>query len=145
MSQIKVFKKWLQILVLVWKVTSEYPDSCRKLFDRILEKLVSSKHLIEADADPAKSEYANFLQTVVKKNRSSFQDFQVDEVGLDEFFEIFWGHFLLFSNGWYIQIHPDTVSWSSCYWTGFYREQEHFVREPRGRNSYWSTHRSWSH
>ena len=64
----------------------KYPDSCRKLFDQVLEKLVSSKHFIEANADAAKNDYANFLQTVVKKIRSSFQDFQVDEVTLDYFF-----------------------------------------------------------
>ena len=51
-----------------------------------MEKLVSSKHFIEANADAAKNDYANFLQTVVKKIRSSFQDFQVDEVTLDYFF-----------------------------------------------------------
>lgn len=33
-----------------------------------------------------KSEYANFFQNIVKKNWSSLQKFQVDEVGLDEFF-----------------------------------------------------------
>ena len=33
-----------------------------------------------------KVKYANFLQTVVKKNWSSFQDFLVEEVCLDEFF-----------------------------------------------------------
>ena len=50
------------------------------------EKLVSSKHFTEANADAAKIEYANFLQTVVMKNWSSIQGFQVDEVGLDELF-----------------------------------------------------------
>ena len=64
----------------------KYPDSCRKLLDQILEKLVSSKHFTEVNADAAKNEYANFLQTVATKNRSSFQDFRVDEVGLNEFF-----------------------------------------------------------
>ena len=65
----------------------EYPDSCRKLFGRVLEKLVSSKHFTVAIADTAKIEYANILQIVVKKNQSSFQDFQFDEeVDLDEFF-----------------------------------------------------------
>ena len=67
-------------------VMAKYPDSCRKLFERVLEKLVSSKHFTEANADAAKNDYANFLQTVVKKIRSSFQDFQVDEVTLDYFF-----------------------------------------------------------
>ena len=65
----------------------EYPDSCRKLLDQVLEKLVSSKHFTVANADTTKNEYANVLQIVVKKNQSSFQDFQVDEqVDLDEFF-----------------------------------------------------------
>ena len=64
----------------------KYPDSCRKLFERVLEKLLSSKHFTEANADATKNNYANSLQTVVKKIRSSFQDFQVDEVTLDYFF-----------------------------------------------------------
>ena len=67
-------------------VMVKYPDSCRKLFERVLEKLLSSKHFTEANADATKNDYANSLQTVVKKIRSSFQDFQVDEVTLDYFF-----------------------------------------------------------
>ena len=42
--------------------------------------------ITETNAEASKNEYANFLQTVIKKNRSLFQDFQVDVVGLDEFF-----------------------------------------------------------
>ena len=54
-----------------------------------MEKLVSLKHFTEANACAAKkSEYANFFQNIVKKNWSSLQEFQVDEVGLDEFFMI---------------------------------------------------------
>ena len=68
----------------------EYPDSCRRLFDQVLEKLFFSEPFTEANADAAKSGYANFLQTIFfKKKRSSFQYFQVDEVGLDEFFNFF--------------------------------------------------------
>ena len=56
----------------------EYPDSCRKLFDQVLEKLVSSKPFTEANADAAKSGYANFLQTIfLKKNGVHFNIFKL--------------------------------------------------------------------
>ena len=58
-------------------------ESCLTEFWRNL----SLQNIItETNADASKNEYANFLQIVVKKNRSLFQDFQVDEVGLNEFF-----------------------------------------------------------
>ena len=58
-------------------------ESCLTEFWRNL----SLQNIItETNADASKNEYANFLQTVIKKNRSLFQDFQVDVVGLDEFF-----------------------------------------------------------
>ena len=55
----------------------------QKLFDKILEKLVICKHVISTQADAAKNECSNFLQTVVKKNLSVFQDYQIDESRLD--------------------------------------------------------------
>ena len=64
---------------------SENQSSSKKLFNLILEKLVSSHHLTANQADNAKSQYANFLQTIVNRNRSSFNDFNVDESRLDEF------------------------------------------------------------
>ena len=60
-----------------------HEESCLTEFWRNL----SLQNIItETNADASKNEYANFLQIVVKKNRSLFQDFQVDEVGLNEFF-----------------------------------------------------------
>ena len=53
---------------------AEYPETCKKLFDKILEKLVISKHVASTQADAAKNEYSNFLQTVVKKNLPVFRD-----------------------------------------------------------------------
>ena len=64
---------------------SENQSSSKKLFNLILEKLVSSQHFTANQADNAKSQYANFLQTIVNRNRSSFNDFNVDESRLDEF------------------------------------------------------------
>ena len=66
----------------------EFPERSKKLFDRILESLISSKHFTSSKADSAKVEYANFLQTIVKKNGASYQDYQIDEslMSLDEFF-----------------------------------------------------------
>ena len=65
---------------------TEYPKTCKKLFDKILENLVICKHVTLTQADSAKNEYSNFLQTVVKKNLSAFRDYQIDENKLDELF-----------------------------------------------------------
>ena len=64
---------------------SENQLSSKKLFNLILEKLVSSHHFTASQANNAKSQYAIFLQTIVNRNRSSFNDFNVDESRLDEF------------------------------------------------------------
>ena len=58
---------------------SENQSSSKKLFNLILEKLVSSHHFTANQADNAKSQYANFLQTIVNRNRSSFNYFNIDE------------------------------------------------------------------
>ena len=63
----------------------EYPETCKKLFDEILEKPVICKHDTSTQADAAKNECSNFLQTVVKKNLPAFRDYQIDENRLDEF------------------------------------------------------------
>ena len=64
---------------------SENQSSSKKLFNVILEELVSSHHFTANQADNAKSQYANFLQTIVNRNGSSLNDFSVDESRLDEF------------------------------------------------------------
>ena len=64
----------------------EYPETCKKLFDKIVEKLVICKHATLTQADAGKNEYSNFLQTVVKKNLPAFRHYQIDENRLDEFF-----------------------------------------------------------
>ena len=65
---------------------AEYSEACRKLFDKILEKLVVCKNVTSTLADAAENEQSNFLQTVVKKNLPAFQGYQIDENRLDEFF-----------------------------------------------------------
>ena len=54
---------------------AEYPETCKKLFDKILGKLVICKHVASTQADAAKNEYSIFLQTVVKKNLPAFRDY----------------------------------------------------------------------
>ena len=44
------------------------------------------KHVTSTQADAAKNEYSNFLQTVVKKNLPAFRDYQINENRLDDFF-----------------------------------------------------------
>ena len=57
---------------------AEYPETCKKRFNKILEKLVICKHGILTQADAAKNENSNFLQAVVNKNLPAFQDYQID-------------------------------------------------------------------
>ena len=39
---------------------AEYPEVCKKLFDKILEKLVICKHVATIQADAVKNEYLIF-------------------------------------------------------------------------------------
>ena len=39
----------------------EYPETYKKRFDKILEKLVICKHATSTQADAAKNKYSNFL------------------------------------------------------------------------------------
>ena len=54
---------------------AEYLETCKKLFDKILEKLVICKHVTSTQAGAAKNEYSNFFQTVIKKNLPAFWDY----------------------------------------------------------------------
>ena len=60
---------------------AEYPETCKKFFDKILEKIVICKHVTSTQADAAKNEYSNF-----QKNLPAFRDYQINESRLDEFF-----------------------------------------------------------
>ena len=62
------------------------PEACRKLFKHLLRKLVSSKHISCSLADDAKSECWQFLDTIVKKNKEWFMNYDIDNDPLDEFF-----------------------------------------------------------
>ena len=45
------------------------------MFEKILEKLFSYKHLPSGEADAAKLEFSNFLSTTVKEKKDSFVKF----------------------------------------------------------------------
>ena len=57
-------------------------ESCKKLFDVIIEKLVATPSV----GDKCKQECALFLFTSVKDDKSSFQRFDIDTTSLDVFF-----------------------------------------------------------
>ena len=61
----------------------EDPDACKRLFDCILAKLVSTKHFTSEFVDECKQQYSAFLQTMVKAEKSSFLNFNIDNTRLD--------------------------------------------------------------
>ena len=65
---------------------AECPDSCRKLFNYILQKLVNTQHISFEFADESKVQYAAFLQNIVKADKTNFQYYSIDDNKLDEFF-----------------------------------------------------------
>ena len=65
---------------------AQNPESCRRLFDVILKKLISNKHFTLSVWDECQQEYALFLSTKVKDKKSRFQRFDIDNNRLDVFF-----------------------------------------------------------
>ena len=64
----------------------EQPEICEKIFEKILEKLVSYKKILAKDADAAKFEYSNFLTKIVKANKIDFVKFNKSSERVDFFF-----------------------------------------------------------
>lgn len=62
------------------------PESCKNLFDRMLQKLVEYKHIQPTIADGAKQELNVFLTFAVKENKSEFRNFDLNVSRLDVFF-----------------------------------------------------------
>ena len=63
----------------------EDPDTCKRLFDRILAKLVSTNHFISESSDVWKQQYSVFLQIIVKVDQASFLNFDIYSPRLDVF------------------------------------------------------------
>ena len=63
-----------------------FADSCQKLFNHILQKLVNTQHISSEFADESKVQYAAFLQNIVKADKTNFQNYSIDDNKLDEFF-----------------------------------------------------------
>ena len=63
----------------------EDPDTCKRLFDRILAKLVSTKHFSSEFPDEYKQQYSAFLQIIVKADKAIFLNFVIDSTRLDVF------------------------------------------------------------
>ena len=63
----------------------EDPDACKRLFDRILAKLVSTKHFSSEFPDEYKQQYSAFLQIIVKADKAIFLNFDIDSTRLGVF------------------------------------------------------------
>ena len=55
------------------------------MFEKILEKRVSYKHLPSREADTAKLEFSNFFSITVKENKDSFDKFDKEADRVDTF------------------------------------------------------------
>ena len=63
------------------------PESCKKIFYEILEKLVVTKHFTSLVGDECKQKYALFLSTSVKDDKSSlWQRYDINNTRLIVFF-----------------------------------------------------------
>ena len=78
------FARWARALTPIHMVES--PDSCRKLFNHILQKLVYTQHITSEFADESKVQYVAFLQNIVKADKTYFQNYSIEDNKLDEFF-----------------------------------------------------------
>ena len=63
----------------------EDPGQCKRLFDRILAKLVSTNHFSSESSDVCKQQYSVFLQIIVKADKASFLNFDIYSTRLDVF------------------------------------------------------------
>ena len=63
----------------------EFSETCEKLFDKVLSKLVSYKVITPDAADCCKSQYSKFVTTVIKENKPEFLNFSKTDQRLDEF------------------------------------------------------------
>ena len=72
-------------------------ETCEKLFDQVLFKLVSYKVISPVPADHSKSQYNKFVTTVVKKNRPEFINYSKTDQCYQEFMMKFVGTSTKFS------------------------------------------------
>ena len=59
----------------------EDPDACKRLFDHILAKLVSIKDFSLEFAYERKQQYSAFPQIIVKADKASFLNFNIEAQG----------------------------------------------------------------
>ena len=64
---------------------AENPEQAEVYFNTLLRKLVAYKKVLPTVADNAKTQYADFLGTVVKENHESFISFKKETERLDSF------------------------------------------------------------
>ena len=63
----------------------ECSETCEKLFDKILCKLVSYKVISPDTADRSKSQYSKFVTIVVKENKPEYVNYSKTDQRLDEY------------------------------------------------------------
>ena len=106
----------------------ECSETCEKLFDKVLSKLVSYRVVTPDTANHSKSQYRKFVNRVVKENNPEFLDNSRTHQPLDKFMMKFVGasrDFLTYANSsrfyWYycmlrLKLSTDSVSTKICLW-----------------------------
>ena len=75
-------------------------ETCEKLFNKVLSKLVSYKVITPDTGDRSKSQYSKFVTTVVKENKPEFLNYSKTGQRLDEFMVKYVGASPKFSELW---------------------------------------------
>ena len=69
--------------------TANDQQSASVMFGGLVDVMYEHERLTSSEGDDAKTEYANFLRTVVASNKMSFTDFDLNLQRLDEFMIVY--------------------------------------------------------
>ena len=106
---------------------TDYQSSCLKLFNRVLEKLISSHHLTTSQADNAKAQYSSFLQAIVTKNHGLLSRLQSSWKLLGRIlFALSWKLLTLLSANWNHKICDGFIAWAINCWKRINYQQKSF-------------------
>ena len=65
--------------------TADCPETCEALFQKIIKKIVTYKHLGAKEADLAKLQYSAFLSNIIKVNKNDLGKFSKVTDRIDTF------------------------------------------------------------
>ena len=78
----------------------ECSETCEKLLDKVLSKLVSYKVITLDTADCSKSQYSIFVTTIVKENKTEFLNYAKTDQHFGQYMMKFVGTSTKFSELW---------------------------------------------